>query len=523
MDRISRLCLVDLAGSERADKTGATGVRLRESGSINKSLCNLGQVINALAEKSTSSPKQSAPHIPYRASTLTYLLSDSLGGNAKTIMLATVSPSPVQYEETLSTLRYADSAKKIVTHARVNEDPKALYIRSLETEVALLRQQLQQATCDVERLPLEPTNLPHVQQQMEAMKQQICTLTIQNFARATLLTRASQRIHTSSQDKSSESLCVGVETQSVACEFGTAAANGLSSEQLACKSSSDLPHLVRLSEEEPTGNEQVFLMSKDRTQFDEEGRIVGSVSPRPAAFIVDFADVYATVQPSRRLFVNGQEIYFKRSADAICMEIWNGTRLATDSSHVFLVVYEPASGGAEIPAGSVADQQRKDDHIAAWKILKTQPSLYWRAAQLEIRRGSQIKVEDVEAMIRGDPVDEGCPRSASSVGGFSIVTSSEKDAEGPSHVSPQSSAEPSTFSRARMTHRSHATRAPRLAKAHRSLTPVGRACLCPLRRLSAPGICSPARPHVCRPRRRCLRWSRRLARPPTGCRTWASS
>jgi hypothetical protein len=215
-DRVSHLCLVDLAGSERADKTGATGVRLRESGSINKSLGNFGQVINALAEKSTSSPKQSAPHIPYRASTLTYLLSPTRWvGNAKTIMLATVSPSPVLYEETLSTLRYADSAKKIMTHARVNEDPKALYIRSLETEVALLRQQLQQATCDVERLPLEPTNLPHVQQQMEAMRQQICTLKIQNFARVTLLTRASQRIHTSSQDKSSESLCVGLETQSL--------------------------------------------------------------------------------------------------------------------------------------------------------------------------------------------------------------------------------------------------------------------------------------------------------------------
>jgi hypothetical protein len=125
-------------------------------------------------------------------------------------------------------------------------------------------------------------------------------------------------------------------------------------------------------------------MSKDRTHFDEEGRIVGLVSPRPAAFIVDFAGVCdRPAFPSPLL--NGQEFYVKRSADAICLEIWNGTRLATDSSHVFLVVYELASGGAEIPPVSVADEQRKKDTSQPGRSSRRSPRCTgappsWRSA-----------------------------------------------------------------------------------------------------------------------------------------------
>ncbi|XP_075875760.1 kinesin-like protein KIF13B isoform X3 [Nelusetta ayraudi] len=142
-EKVSRLSLVDLAGSERAAKTGAAGERLKEGSNINKSLTTLGLVISALAEQGTAKNKNK--FVPYRDSVLTWLLKDCLGGNSRTAMVATVSPAADNYEETLSTLRYADRAKNIVNHAVVNEDPNARIIRELREEVEKLRDQLTQA------------------------------------------------------------------------------------------------------------------------------------------------------------------------------------------------------------------------------------------------------------------------------------------------------------------------------------------------------------------------------------------
>lgn len=142
-EKVSRISLVDLAGSERANSTGATGSRLKEGANINRSLTTLGKVIAALATasmettKSTPRKKTAAEHVPYRDSVLTWLLKDSLGGNSKTAMIAAISPA--DYEETLSTLRYADQAKKIKNKAVVNEDPNAKLIRELKEELETLR------------------------------------------------------------------------------------------------------------------------------------------------------------------------------------------------------------------------------------------------------------------------------------------------------------------------------------------------------------------------------------------------
>ncbi|KAF7723149.1 kinesin-like protein Klp8 [Apophysomyces ossiformis] len=137
--------LVDLAGSERANSTGATGVRLKEGANINKSLTTLGKVIAGLAEQAMHQEKKSAKKakdafIPYRDSVLTWLLKDSLGGNSKTAMIAAISPA--DFDETLSTLRYADQAKKIKTKAVINEDPNVKLVRELKNEVQALRQTL---------------------------------------------------------------------------------------------------------------------------------------------------------------------------------------------------------------------------------------------------------------------------------------------------------------------------------------------------------------------------------------------
>lgn len=138
---ISKMSLVDLAGSERVSSTGATGLRFREGAEINRSLSTLGRVISALAEQGTVRRPElaSSMKVPYRDSVLTWLLKDSLGGNSLTTMIATISPADINYEETLSTLRYADSAKKIRTNAIVNEDQNTKMIRELKLELESLR------------------------------------------------------------------------------------------------------------------------------------------------------------------------------------------------------------------------------------------------------------------------------------------------------------------------------------------------------------------------------------------------
>ncbi|XP_056240095.1 kinesin-like protein KIF13B isoform X4 [Seriola aureovittata] len=166
-EKVSRLSLVDLAGSERAAKTGAAGERLKEGSNINKSLTTLGLVISALAEQGTA--KNKTKFVPYRDSVLTWLLKDCLGGNSRTAMVATVSPSADNYDETLSTLRYADRAKNIVNHAVVNEDPNARIIRELREEVEKLRVQLTQA---------ESLKAPELKERLEESEKLIQEMTI---------------------------------------------------------------------------------------------------------------------------------------------------------------------------------------------------------------------------------------------------------------------------------------------------------------------------------------------------------
>lgn len=136
-ERLARIRLVDLAGSERAKATEATGQRLREGGNINKSLTTLGRVIAALADPrhTRNGNRKVRDLVPYRDSILTWLLKDSLGGNSKTAMIACIAPS--DYDETLSTLRYADQAKRIRTKAVVNQD----HVSSAEKDAQITEMQ----------------------------------------------------------------------------------------------------------------------------------------------------------------------------------------------------------------------------------------------------------------------------------------------------------------------------------------------------------------------------------------------
>ena len=175
-ERSSRIRLVDLAGSERAKSTEATGARLREGSNINKSLTTLGRVIAALADPKHRNGKR-RDVVPYRDSILTWLLKDSLGGNSKTAMIACIAPS--DYDETLSTLRYADQAKKIRTRAVVNQDhittaerdaqiaAMAEEIRTLQLVVSDSRQREKNVKDQEERLEEYQNRVAMMQRMME--------------------------------------------------------------------------------------------------------------------------------------------------------------------------------------------------------------------------------------------------------------------------------------------------------------------------------------------------------------------
>jgi hypothetical protein len=155
--KLSMINLVDLAGSEKSKKAETTGERLKEGSAINKSLTCLGNVIEKLAikctsktsdspEKKKSSKKQKDWVIPYRDSKLTRLLQNALGGSSKTIMICAISPAQSNSDETLSTLRYADRAKKIKNIATVNENPQDKLVREMKEENDKLKQMMEAMT-----------------------------------------------------------------------------------------------------------------------------------------------------------------------------------------------------------------------------------------------------------------------------------------------------------------------------------------------------------------------------------------
>ncbi|XP_043985739.1 kinesin-like protein KIF14 [Gambusia affinis] len=161
----SRINLVDLAGSERSRTAQTSGERLREGASINKSLLTLGKVISALSEQVLTRKKV---FIPYRESVLTWLLKESLGGNSKTAMIATVSPAGTNVEESLSTLRYAQQARTIINVAKVNEDTSAKLIRELKAEVEKLR------AAQMNSQGTEPERVRMFQQEISTLKSKLC-------------------------------------------------------------------------------------------------------------------------------------------------------------------------------------------------------------------------------------------------------------------------------------------------------------------------------------------------------------
>ncbi|XP_023388041.1 kinesin-like protein KIF13A [Pteropus vampyrus] len=299
-EKVSKVSLVDLAGSERVSKTGAAGERLKEGSNINKSLTTLGLVISSLADQAAGKGKNK--FVPYRDSVLTWLLKDNLGGNSQTSMIATISPAADNYEETLSTLRYADRAKRIVNHAIVNEDPNAKVIRELREEVEKLREQLSQA---------EAMKAPELKEKLEESEKLIKELTVTWEEKLRKTEEIAQE-----RQRQLESMGISLETSGI-------------------KVGDDKCYLVNLNAD-PALNELLVYYLKDHTRVgadtSQDIQLFG-IGIQPEHCEIDIAsdgDVTLTPKESARSCVNGT---------LVCntTQLWHGDRILWGNNHFFRI------------------------------------------------------------------------------------------------------------------------------------------------------------------------------------------
>ncbi|XP_057349797.1 kinesin-like protein KIF13A isoform X5 [Manis pentadactyla] len=299
-EKVSKVSLVDLAGSERVSKTGAAGERLKEGSNINKSLTTLGLVISSLADQAAGKGK--SKFVPYRDSVLTWLLKDNLGGNSQTSMIATISPAADNYEETLSTLRYADRAKRIVNHAVVNEDPNAKVIRELREEVEKLREQLSQA---------EAMKAPELKEKLEESEKLIKELTVTWEEKLRKTEEIAQE-----RQRQLESMGISLETSGI-------------------KVGDDKCYLVNLNAD-PALNELLVYYLKDHTRVgadtSQDIQLFG-IGIQPEHCEIDLAsdgDVTLTPKESARSCVNGT---------LVCgtTQLWHGDRILWGNNHFFRI------------------------------------------------------------------------------------------------------------------------------------------------------------------------------------------
>uniref|UniRef100_A0A452QJR9 Kinesin family member 13A n=1 Tax=Ursus americanus TaxID=9643 RepID=A0A452QJR9_URSAM len=299
-EKVSKVSLVDLAGSERVSKTGAAGERLKEGSNINKSLTTLGLVISSLADQAAGKGKNK--FVPYRDSVLTWLLKDNLGGNSQTSMIATISPAADNYEETLSTLRYADRAKRIVNHAIVNEDPNAKVIRELREEVEKLKEQLSQA---------EAMKAPELKEKLEESEKLIKELTVTWEEKLRKTEEIAQE-----RQRQLESMGISLETSGI-------------------KVGDDKCYLVNLNAD-PALNELLVYYLKDHTRVgadtSQDIQLFG-IGIQPEHCEIDIAsdgDVTLTPKENARSCVNGALV-------CSTTQLWHGDRILWGNNHFFRI------------------------------------------------------------------------------------------------------------------------------------------------------------------------------------------
>ncbi|XP_049875976.1 kinesin-like protein unc-104 isoform X6 [Pectinophora gossypiella] len=403
-EKVSKISLVDLAGSERADSTGAKGTRLKEGANINKSLTTLGKVISALAEIASKSKKsKKADFIPYRDSVLTWLLRENLGGNSKTAMIAAISPADINYDETLSTLRYADRAKQIVCKAVVNEDANAKLIRELKEEILKLRELLKAEGIEVEEGPdgrvvyekKEPTreeNASPIRKKSEAEEALSPKL---SRAATTIAEEAVDQLQASEkliaelnetwEEKLKRTEQIRVQREAVFAEMGVAVKEGIT---VGVYSPKKTPHLVNLNED-PNLSECLIYYIKDgitrlgtaEANVPQDIQLSGSHILSEHC-IFENTDGVICLIPHRGalVYINGREV-----TEPIILK--TGSRVILGKNHVFRFTHpgqprEEAVSNKELTTSESAD-------------VKNTENVDWDFAQCELleKQGIDLKAE----------------------------------------------------------------------------------------------------------------------------------
>ncbi|XP_049270556.1 kinesin-like protein unc-104 isoform X1 [Rhipicephalus sanguineus] len=397
----NKISLVDLAGSERADSTGAQGTRLKEGANINKSLTTLGKVISALAEVATKK-KRKGDFIPYRDSVLTWLLRENLGGNSKTAMIAAISPADINYEETLSTLRYADRAKQIVCKAVINEDANARLIRELKDEISRLKNLLLAEGIDVDaddNMNVETgKRKPHLS--VSAASENA----IEQLQESEKLIA---ELNETWEEKLKKTEAIRLQREAVLAEMGVALRED--GDTVGVFSPKKTPHLVNLNED-PLMSECLLYYIKDGitrvgrpdANVAQDIRLSGSQILNEHCWFENNEGT-VTLYPCQGalVYVNGREI-----VDSIRLK--TGSRVILGKSHVFRFQHPEQAresrerkSPVEMPEKSQPDESDRLEMLTLGK--KMDDSVYsnggepvdWSFAQLELleKQGIDLKQE----------------------------------------------------------------------------------------------------------------------------------
>ncbi|CAG9788601.1 unnamed protein product [Diatraea saccharalis] len=390
-EKVSKISLVDLAGSERADSTGAKGTRLKEGANINKSLTTLGKVISALAEIASKSKKsKKADFIPYRDSVLTWLLRENLGGNSKTAMIAAISPADINFDETLSTLRYADRAKQIVCKAVVNEDANAKLIRELKEEIFKLRELLKAEGIEVEEAGEESPACKKNEAEVLSPKLSRAATTIAEEAVDQL--QASEKLIAELNETWEEKLKrteeIRLQREAVFAEMGVAVKEGIT---VGVYSPKKTPHLVNLNED-PNLSECLIYYIKDgvtrlgtaEASVPQDIQLSGSHILSEHC-IFENTDGVICLVPHRAalVYVNGREV-----TEPIILK--TGSRVILGKNHVFRFTH-PGQPREE----RVSNKEEPQDTAASADVPSDTENVDWDYAQCELleKQGIDLKAE----------------------------------------------------------------------------------------------------------------------------------
>lgn len=371
-EKVSKISLVDLAGSERANRTGASGSRLKEGAQINKSLTTLGKCVQALASRSSKAGRNKRDDfVPYRDSTLTWLLKESLGGNSKTTIIAAISPT--DYDETLSTLRYADQAKQIRTNAVVNEDPNARMIRELREELDILRKKAASSGAST-----DPT-LPADQQLItyETKDGELRTVTRTELQEALAMNeKLTATLNETWEERLRKTTKVHLDREKALAEMGISVDKAV----VGFHAPTRFPHLVNLNEDPFVAECLVYQLVASRTTIGSLANPSATIKlsgPRIAYehchIDIDGESVSLTALDEGMTLVNGRIV---QGGSTVSLQ--SGSRVILDV-HVFRFV-APEAARRKREESSAKSRTSTPEGPIDWSFAKREAALAWLSA-----------------------------------------------------------------------------------------------------------------------------------------------